>query len=429
MERALDSHTSGTEDARPTELTLIVETALGLFARKVPAALPLPAGVDPGIGAEMAAHQAAATWGLPDFVLRPVVRRVGSRQRELGDCLLLSGKRGAVVQIKSRQGRYKDDAGERSWLHSRSRKAARQAKGTVRNLHSSPAEFANGRDRPVSIHGQNHEWIGVIVLDHERIPPETVVDCSDSGLLSVALIRRDWDFLFHQLRSTTAVLDYLFRVADLPAIALGEEPRRYYELASADAAAPPGTMDGSLIGGAAEPISVPLLPQAPTGWENVGAHLAMRIVMEDLATMPFTTMSEAERLMILADVDRLPVAVRAEWGQLLLDMLDDVGLVPDDEVKWRFRRFINDMGTRHLIFGCASRFDPDIGYGFQTYTELRHHELSERSGKGPETSTVGVLLTPRSDGRQSWDTSTVRMEGNLSLTSEQLEFYRELWPR
>ncbi|MFF1649676.1 hypothetical protein [Streptomyces sp. NPDC058240] len=56
---------------------------------------------------------------------------------------------------------------------------------------------------------------------------------------STALTRRDRDFLFNELRSTTAVLDYLYRAAKEPAVPLGEEAVRYYELAATDAYTPP----------------------------------------------------------------------------------------------------------------------------------------------------------------------------------------------
>ncbi|MFE9181667.1 hypothetical protein ACFYN5_36265 [Streptomyces sp. NPDC007126] len=42
--------------------------------------------------------------------------RKGSGQRELGDRLLLSGTRGAVIQIKSRTVKPKGDAEEQAWI-------------------------------------------------------------------------------------------------------------------------------------------------------------------------------------------------------------------------------------------------------------------------------------------------------------------------
>lgn len=81
---------------------------------------------------------------------------------------------------------------------------------------------------------------------------------------SIALTRRDRDFLFNQLRSTTAVLDYLCRAAKEPAIPHGEERVRYYELAATDADAPP---DCLALGGrrtAGAPRATLSSPEAPT---------------------------------------------------------------------------------------------------------------------------------------------------------------------
>ncbi|MER8199367.1 hypothetical protein ABTY00_36255 [Streptomyces microflavus] len=81
------------------------------------------------------------------------------------------------------------------------------------------------------------------LLDHDKIPESTVPTFEPVGMPALTLTRRGWDFLFDQLRSTTAVLDYLFRAAGEPPIALGDEPVRYYEFAAADAFAPPEDVD------------------------------------------------------------------------------------------------------------------------------------------------------------------------------------------
>ncbi len=75
------------------------------------------------------------------------------------------------------------------------------------------------------------------------------------GMPANALVRRDWGFLFDQLRSTTAVLDHLFRAAG--------EPVRHYELAAADADAAPRGIDTELVGAGGTLCSAPQLQQAP----------------------------------------------------------------------------------------------------------------------------------------------------------------------
>ncbi|MFI5657941.1 hypothetical protein [Streptomyces sp. NPDC051684] len=417
-------------DDRPEDLTLIVETPDGPHVRRIAPALPLPSHVEPGVGAELAIHQAAATWGLPDFVFEPSYAVKGSGRREQGDRLLLSGSRGTVLQSKRRTVTPGDTDGERSWLQKNANKALKQAKGTVRQLRLCSAEMTNGRGRSLQVDGNAFEWIALVVLDHEQVPPGTCLDLGAPGMPAITVTRRDLDFLFHQLCSTTAVLDYLFRVADLPAVALGEEPMRYYELARADLDTPPGSIDLRLFGPDAQVASAPQLPQAPAGADGSQAHRMIRMVLEDLATSPLQEpITEANRLTVLHDVDRLPVATRADWGRLLLEMLDDVPHVPDGHCKWRFRRQVDDDGLRQLIFGAATRFAPEIQASFSAYVQLRHHEVQQRIGAAEETATLGVLLTPRHDGYRLWDTTMVRTHGLSQLTAEELQVYGDLWNR
>ncbi|MFJ9846054.1 hypothetical protein ACIRYZ_37565 [Kitasatospora sp. NPDC101155] len=302
----------------------------------------------------MATHTAAATWGLPDFVFVPTLAKKGSGQRELGDRILLAGRRAAVVQVKSRTVAPKADDAERAWINKVAQKAVRQAKGTVRQLRLADAEFANGRGRTLTVRGQDYEWIAVVVLDHHQVPAGTIARWEDPGMPAIAVTRRDWDFLFDQLRSTTAVLDYLSRAAGQPQAALDDEPVRYYQLAAADAVAAPASLDMSLVGEGGQLWSVPLLPQVPAGKDDTRAHMMTRILLEDIARSPLSAhATEADRHLMLSDLDRLPVSGRTEWGQLLLDMLDDVPNVAEDEYKWRFRRQVDSDGRRQLILGST----------------------------------------------------------------------------
>lgn len=262
----------------------------------------------------MAIHQAAATWGLPDFVFEPSYAVKGSGRREQGDRLLLTGARGAVLQSKRRTVTAGDADGERKWLQKNATKALKQAKGTVRQLRLCSAEMTNGRGRTLNVDGDAYEWIALVVLDHEDVPLQTHLDLGSIGMPGIIVTRRDLDFLFHQLCSTTAVLDYQFRVADLPTVALGEEPVRYCEPAAADLDAPPGAIDFGIFGPGAQVTSVPQLPQAPAGDDDSQAHHMIRIILEDLANSPLQEpITEADRLTVLHDVDRLPVSTRAEW--------------------------------------------------------------------------------------------------------------------
>ncbi|MGW6208434.1 hypothetical protein ACWF9B_32920 [Streptomyces sp. NPDC055089] len=417
-------------DNSPADLTLIVDTPNGPHVRRIPPALPLPAGIEPGTGAEMAIHRAAATWGLPDFVFEPSYAVKGSGTREQGDRLLLAGSRGVVLQSKRRTVAPKDADSERAWLQKNTTKALKQAKGSVRQLRLQSSDMVNGRGRTLNVDGHAYEWLALVVLDHESVPRETTLELEPIGMPAIVVTRQDLDFLFHQLRSTTAVLDYLFRVASLPAVALSEEPMRYYEQAAADLDTPPGLMNPDLLGPGSWVGSSPQLPQAPAGDDGTQAHLMIRFVLEDLANSPLgDSLTEANRLTVLSDVDRIPVPTRTEWGHLLLDMLDDVPSVPDGHCKWRFRRHLDSDGTRQLIFGAATRFDADVQAAFSAYVQLRHHEVGARTGSSDESYTLGVLLTPWQDGYRPWDTSMARVQGPSRLTDEELRVFDETWNR
>ncbi|MFK0258585.1 hypothetical protein [Streptomyces sp. NPDC090445] len=250
------------------------------------------------------------------------------------------------------------------------------------------------------------------------------------GVPAIALTRRDWDFLCDQLRSTTAVLDYLSRAAAESPVPLGDEPVRYYEFAAADAEAQPAKMDTDRIGAGGTLFSAPLLPQAPAGDDGTRAHQMVRLVLEDVALSPLDgLLTEANRFTVLSDLDRLPVSARAEWGHLLLDMLHDVPEVHAEHVTWRFRRVLDQTLAQQLIVGAATRFGRDIQVAFTAFVQLRHHEVSIRTGRRQESSAIGVLLTPRHDGTRPWDTSVVRVHGDLELTEDDLRVYRETWDR
>ncbi|MFB8087193.1 hypothetical protein [Streptomyces sp. NPDC055992] len=417
------------EDDAPSALTLVVDTPQGTHLRRIRPALPLPSHIDHGAGAEAAVHTAAATWGMPDFVFQQTAHAAkGSGLRELGDRLLLAGGRGAVVQVKARTIKPKPAAQEVGWIQKVASKAMSQAKGTVRQLRMVPADMVSGRGRILSVDGNAYEWIAVFLLDHPQVPENTMVTWQPVGMPAIALTRRDWDFLFDQLRSTTAVLDYLFRAAADRAVPLGQEPVRYYEFAAADAAESSADINTELVGPGGTLFSTPQLPQAPAGADGTNVHLMIRIMLEDIALSPLDeALTEANRFTVLSDLDRLPVSARAEWGRLLLDMLRDVPHVPDEHCKWRFRRMLDQDGTRQLIVGAATRFDSVIQASFSANVQLRHHEVSSRTGRTEASSTLGVLLTPRHDGKRPWDTSTVRVHGDLELSEEELRVYSKGW--
>lgn len=267
------------------QLTLLVATNHGVHERIIPGASEVNPHLPRGTAAETATHNAAATWGLPDFVILPRAEHHGSRNREISDGLLVVGERGVVLQVKSRSAAGDRPDGETSWLTKKIAAAARQVNGTVRRLRAAPSDMVNGRGRTVTVDGSTTSWIGVVIIDHPAPPRDHPLTEPTAGVPIVTLLRRDWEFLFDQLRSTRAVVDYLYRVGGSTEL-LGAEPGRYFGLAAADAVAEPRPLDASIDSAVGERRSVPLLPTAPAGHEDDQAHGLVRLICEDIANTP-----------------------------------------------------------------------------------------------------------------------------------------------
>ncbi len=386
----------------------------------VPTASSLNPYVEHGKAAEDAAHSAAATWGLPDFVFLPSAEHRGSKNREISDGLIVTGDKGIVLQVKSRTAATGPDR-EAAWIDKKVEQAVRQVEGTVRRLRDRSAEMINGRGRNVTLVGTDIEWVGVVLLDHPDPPyGHTVTDTTKQTPI-VTLLRRDWEFLFAQLRSTRAVVDYLHRVDG--SSRLGAEPERYFELAKADEVAEPTRI---VVRGLGEHRSVPQLPTAPAGSDDDQAHGMVRIMCEDIATSPHSD-NELERLRVLATIDSLPLGYRTELGRLLIDALAEVRRTPDDQVRWKFRTFRAELGQPQLGFGVCSRLDEVTGDAFRSWVLLRHFERAEHPDDLADSLSLGVLLTPRRDGLRDWDTTLFAIQGDLGLSGEQLASWRRVW--
>jgi hypothetical protein len=411
------------------ELQLLVETPGGAMVRTVPSASPLADGVRTGRAAEAATQDAAAVWGLPDFVYLPESAALASGTRELGDGLLVVGDLGVVVQVKSRENPGTDTERERSWLAKKASDGIRQGNGTVRFLKAQPRLLTNLRGRSVEIDGNAHRWIVVVVLDDDAPPDETVPPLDDAKHPTVVLLRRDWEFLFEQLKSTHAVAEYFERVAG-EAIQLGDEPLRYYDLAQEDAATPPAPFPEETLVAGMEIVSTPLLPLAPVAASERKAHSLVRMILEDIATTRLTQATEHDRLVVLAQLDRLPVGQRAGIGEFLLDAMAKVAREGDEEgIAWRMRSVRGRDRRTHLGYGVCSRpHDETIQHAFGLWAQLRHYDVLQTGASHNELQTVAVVLTPPRRGHRRWDTTMVSVFGDVGFDAETLATLRSAFP-
>jgi hypothetical protein len=411
------------------DLTRVIETPAGVMVRSIPNASPLRLDLTQGEAAEEATHDAAALWGLPDFVYRAETRKVGSGSRELGDGILLVGELGIVVQVKCREAPTADEEKERRWVEKQMAKALAQANGTIRLLKQAPSRMTNARGRSLEIDGSKLRWIAAIVIDHPHAPSGITAESLDERNPAVVMLRRDWEFLFNQLKSAHAVGGYLERVSG-EVVELGEEPVRYFQLAAADQQAQPEPVDPALLGATGRQISSPLLPLQPVATDDEVAHLVVRLIFEDIAVSGLPQTSEPDRLLVLAELDRLPVSDRGMIGRFLIEGLSEIVKTPAGTTEWRQRRVVGRLGGRqigHLAFGVCSQFSQMHSDLFLGWVRLRHHDLQQVTGEVDHLTTIGVLLTPRNDGLRPWDTTMFAVAGDLGLTAEELSASRELW--
>ena len=112
----------------------------------------------------------------------------------------------------------------------------------------------------------------------------------------------------------------------------------------------------------------------------------------------------------LAAVDTLPVGQRADLGRTLMSWLHEVAGEEADHVRWRFRQ-VQFPDRPPLIFAAATRWDEAVHNAFQMLVTLRHQQMVEALGGPRRLLTVGMLLTPRRDGRRAWDTTMAAASG------------------
>lgn len=412
------------------ELIVLVLRPDGVYARFIPAPVPLDPNSDRGPAAEEATRDSASQWGLPDFVFKPETVQRGNATREVGDGTIVCGNRGLAVQVKARTAATDQTDRERSWIIKKGKEGARQAAGSVRTVQRSPIAHANLRGRSIPIDGNTIEWVGVVIIDHDSPPEDLSVYTEAVNIPYVVVFRREWEFLFDQLRSTAAVIDYFHRIAEYHT-APGDHIADYYELALADEQTGPDLSNSRIptsLRNSAIQTSYPVLPVAPaSSADEYGARM-YRQMLEDIAESPWDR-EESDRVHVLCLLDKLPIAERAMIGRRLLTHLGRTPQVETGTTRWEFRRYLLGNAYLHLAYCVCNQFTELHKEAFTRWVILRHHEwITELDpDKRGQATTVAVMLTPRHDRTRPWDTSVFAAFGDLALEPDDLEAMQRLW--
>lgn len=406
-------------------ITLMVEGESETLIRSIESASPLRKMETKGHATEEAIEAAAAMWGLPDFVMKPHLERKGNAVREISDGLLVVGDRGIIVQAKCREGIPSDQPRENAWVKKQIRKATKQISGTYRRLLDSSVQMTNGRGRNITVNGPVIDWGAVIIVDHPFSNFEEKIPRIDLSIPVVVLLRRDWEFLFRQLKSTYSVVKYLFRVSESCDF-LGEESARYFQLALSDADAN-YSPDGLEVRPGERVQSGPELPLEEASSDS-GSHGMVRIICEDIALSPSGGVPEGERLKILSMIDGIPVFHRGHLGSYLMKAFEQAGNSGDESTRWQFRTFRSLDGGAQVAFGICSKLNSDSMEAFRQWLILRHYERRDFEDLEFATS-VGVMLTRHDGQTREWDTTMMAITGAIDLAPTELKRMQSLWPR
>jgi hypothetical protein len=82
----------------------------------------------------------------------------------------------------------------------------------------------------------------------------------------------------------------------------------------------------------------------------------------------------------------------------------------------------------HLAFGVCSQFSDMHRDLFGWWVQLRHYDYHQVRGGADDLMTVGVLLSPRTDGVRAFDTTMYAVRGELQFSDDELRALREAWP-
>lgn len=385
-----------TADTRHTVFGISNERS---FAFSVDKATSLPDWLVDGYASEFAVLDVAAKYGHPDAVFdsRHVATGSGTKERG-GDGIILCGKRGLIVSSKKRQAETAAEvAVEQGRIQRRINKAYGQACGSHRPLMgASPSVFTNWRGRSIPIDGRTVDWTTVVVVDLPEGQPSFLptIPVRAGKPPAIVLARTDWDFLYRQLRSNYAVVDYLHRVRG-DQRPLGAENWRYaeYVLNDMGPGLPHLAESESSTSTAQVHVHRPL-PGDPVEDADLVEHLVLRLIMEQVGLIESgLTVSEVERLNLLNFLDSFPVIHRTELGRSL--RAEFAAALERREgradISYSISVDVVDESVVSLFFGVAAEYSDAVAHDHESAKDVLFAQL-RAMGSGTGCAVVAIML-------------------------------------
>lgn len=388
----------------------------------------LPVSDTRGYQSEKNVKKIALEWGFPENVYSAAVIRKGSATREVSDLLLVSGKCAVVVQIKSRNAEDDDLGKIERWIKRGFRKATSQGKGSIRSLHQTDELFENGRGTKLSLQGSQFE-IGVLVVLDIPVVPEQLIINADVGGSMLVITLTEFEFLFGHLKSVSAVIRNVFRVAPMEPIEIGSEIQRFISLATADKDVASVNKEESYSNGAYR-LSTPILPLEPVGVLDEEAHFFFRKACEIIGAFATETGVDPISLAtIFGGIDDLPVQSGEMLGRFILDGLGYFQSQNDGlgQFTWIFRFIFQEERGLRFVFGVSKKFDPQrTNEMFESRLRVTHHQFQRDSANIEGKLTIGVLVTPR-DTWPNFAVGLMVIDDRQQLSEEVFEGYISFW--
>ena len=293
----------------------------------------------------------AARLGVADFVYTvPILSKGAGGSREVGDALLISNGRGAIIQVKTREPNSRSETGE-AWLGKHGERAYRQGQGTRRQigekqksgeiLTAYPVRTENWApevrgEAALSLDMDVSGWPTIIVVDHPNVDG-TQPTRTDAFWITPD----DWLMLNRAIRSVTGLLIYVERSLEGgPGVCppLGHEDERFRQMVQADA------VFFSAGGKRSRPWLTADSLNDPTG-AQLYRELLERIWPEDQEKPPQVQIEDMRR--VLEFLDGVPPSMQAEVGRWILKKRSEIAGHP-----WASGAvmFNNDQ---LFVFGCS----------------------------------------------------------------------------
>ncbi len=350
-----------------------------------------------GDAVEDRAREVAARLGVADFVYRALLVRRGGGNREPGDAILYANGKGAILQVKSRDpaAAARDDSADKvqGWINKHGMRAYRQGKGTRRQLLARQAEgcpvmavpvraahlpFEYQQKAGLILDMDVAQWPTVVVIDHPAADRAVAPMPADALWITLA----DWLELHRAIRSTTGLLDYIYRVLasdPTPGWTLGTEQHRFAEVVRSDAHV---ASEGGIH---AHPYFDYSVVDDSVGVE-LYRDVLERVWPED-GSLPKVRIEDYRR--IIEHLDGLPPSMAAQIGRWFASKRRHLR----EHKSWVSGAFLT--GSRLTVYACdhADNHSDDESFVVKLAALLtvRAIEITEQGLPDLECAAIGVL--------------------------------------